>query len=196
MGIDPVLRWLQETSIATTIRDSLLLFPLLESVHVFGLALVVGTVIVIDLRLLGVASTSRPFQRVASEIMKWTWAAFAVTAIAGALMFTTKAQVYFHNVYFRAKILLLVLAALNALLFQRTAWRTVDRWGAASAPPLGKAVATVSLAIWVAVIFAGRMIGFTTTRVAAPEPAPDVNFEELLGLPATTEPTPNAPPQK
>ena len=71
--MDPFLAWLQQTIVATTIRDSLLLFPLLELIHVFGLALVVGAVVVIDLHLLGVASISRSFERMASEIMKWTW---------------------------------------------------------------------------------------------------------------------------
>jgi len=195
--MDAFLGWLEETVVATTIRDSLLLFPLLESIHVFGLALVVGTAVVIDLRLLGVASTSRSFERMASEIMKWTWAAFALTAVAGLLMFSTKAQIYFHNVYFRAKILLLALAALNALVFQRTVWRTVARWDTArSAPALGKVVATVSLAIWVGVVFAGRMIGFTTTRVTTPEPSEEINFEELLGLPGNTDSQPAVPEKK
>ena len=95
MEIQSVLRWLQETSVANGIRNSLLLFPLLEAVHVFGLALVVGTITVIDLRLLGLASTRRPFHVMAADILQWTWVAFGITVFAGALMFTTNAQVYF-----------------------------------------------------------------------------------------------------
>jgi hypothetical protein len=190
--VDPssVLGWLQETSLATRIRDSFFVFPLLESAHVIGLALVFGTIAVIDLRLLGLASTARSFSRIASDVMNWTWAAFAVTAVTGLLMFITNAQVYFHNAYFRAKILLLVLAALNVIVFQLTAARTVQRWdSASSAPPVGRAVAVLSLVIWVAVIFAGRMIGFTTTRTSEPAPV-DLNFEELLGIPAAPGQTP------
>jgi hypothetical protein len=194
MDPTPALLWLEHTSIATTIRDSLLLFPLLESAHVLGLALVVGTITVIDLRLLGLASTNRPFQRLASDIMKWTWGAFALTAAAGLLMFTTNAHVYFNNFYFRLKMGLLVAAALNVLVFQFTVYRRVDRWNEApAAPRAGKIVAVVSLAIWVAAVFAGRMIGFTTTRTSITEPAPaDVNFEELLGLPADSNSQPPA----
>ena len=187
MDFAPALDWLQHTSLATTIRDSLLLFPLLESVHVIGLALVFGTIAVIDLRLLGVASAQRPFSRMASDIMTWTWVTFAVTALTGALMFITNATVYFNNTYFRAKILLLVLAALNVLVFELTARRTVHQWDRSpSAPPIGKAVATVSLVVWVAVIFAGRMIGFTATRTSTVDTAApaEINFEDLLGLPA------------
>ena len=162
-----MLDWLQETSLAVQIRDSLFAFPLLESAHVIGLALVFGTIAIVDLRLLGLASTHRSFQRLASDTLKWTWGAFVLTAVTGVLMFITNAAVYFHNGYFRAKVVLLVLAAINALVFELTARRNVQRWDQApSAPPLGRAVAAVSLVIWLAVIVTGRMIGFTTTRAS------------------------------
>jgi len=187
--VDPsaLLTWIQETRVAVGIRDSLFVFPLLESVHVIGLALVFGTIAIIDLRLLGLASAGRSFERMASDIMKWTWVAFAVTAATGVLMFITNAAVYFHNNYFRAKIVLLVLAALNVAVFELTARRTVEQWDRApSAPRVGRVVATVSLVIWVAVIFAGRMIGFTATRTSLDQPAPvEIDFEDLLGMPPT-----------
>jgi hypothetical protein len=190
------LDWLQHTALAVQIRDSLFLFPLLESAHVIGLSLVVGTIAIVDLRLLGVASAHRPFQRLAADTLKWTWVAFALTALTGALMFITNAAVYFHNSYFRAKVVLLVLAGLNVLVFELTAGRTVAQWDRApSPPPLARAVATLSLVIWVAVIVTGRMIGFTATRASLTEPTPvDTNFEDLLGLPAAGDAAP--PPAK
>ena len=180
-----LLDWLERSSLAVQIRDSLFAFPLIESAHVVGLTLVFGTIVIVDLRLLGVASTHRSFQRLATDVFRWTWGAFALTALTGMLMFITNAVVYFHNVYFRAKVVLLVLAGINMLVFELTARRTVQRWDRSpSAPTAGKIVATLSLVIWVAVIFAGRMIGFTATRGSFAEPAPvDVNLEELLGLP-------------
>ena len=197
VDLPSVLGWLQETSLATRIRDSLLVFPLLESAHVIGLAVLFGTIAVIDFRLLGLASTARSFSRMASDVMKWAWAAFAVTAVTGSLMFITNAQVYFHNAYFRAKIVLLVLAAINVLVFELTAARTIQRWDRdPSAPPVGRAVAALSLVIWIAVIFAGRMIGFTATRTSEPAPV-DLNFEELLGIPADGGQVPgNSSPNK
>jgi uncharacterized membrane protein len=183
VDVQSLLTSLQASAVAARIRDSLLIFPLLEAAHVIGLALVVGTIAAIDLRLLGLASTNRSFQRMSSDILKWTWAAFALTALTGALMFTTNATVYFHNVYFRSKMLLLVLAGVNMAVFELTAGRTIHRWDRdPSAPAIGKVVATLSLAIWIAVICAGRIIGFTTTRAAEPAPA-DINLEDLLGLP-------------
>ena len=199
MDVSSFLGWLQATALATRIRDSLFVFPLIESIHVIGLTLVFGTIAVIDLRLLGVASTVRSFQRMASDIMKWTWATFALTAFTGALMFITNAAVYYDNFFFRTKIALLVLAGVNMLAFELTARRTVHRWDQGSAsPPAGKIVATLSLVLWVSIIFAGRLIGFTTTRAAVAQPAPaDINFEDLLGLPAQGAEAPaTSPPNK
>ena len=185
MDIIALLEWLQRTSVAVHIRDSLFTFPVLESIHVVGLALVFGTIAILDLRLLGVASTDRPVSRLMADLLKWTWAAFAVTAMTGGLMFSTNALVYFHNTWFRAKIILLLLAAVNMLAFELTARRSIRQWDASpTTPRAAKVVATMSLVIWVGVIVAGRVIGFTATRAQAPEDkAPDVNFEELLGLP-------------
>jgi len=196
VDIGAMLDAVQHTALAVQIRDSLFLFPLLESAHVIGLSLVVGTIAIVDLRLLGVASTHRPFQRLAADTLKWTWVAFALTALTGALMFITNAAVYFHNGYFRAKVALLLLAGLNVLVFELTAGRTAAQWDRApSPPPLARAVATLSLVIWVAVIVAGRMIGFTATRASLTEPTPvDTNFEDLLGLPAAGDAAP--PPAK
>jgi hypothetical protein len=194
VNVAPVLHWLQHTSLAIQIRDSLFVFPLLEASHVIGLSLVFGTIAIVDLRLLGVASTHRSFSRLSADVMKWTWVAFLLTFATGALMFITNATVYFHNTYFRAKMLLLVLAAINVLVFELTARKTLARWDQApSSPPLGRAVATISLVIWVAVIVAGRMIGFTTTRASVDEPVPvEVNFDDLLGLPANNATPPPA----
>jgi len=180
-----MLEGLQRTSVAVSIRDGLYTFPVLESIHVVGLALVFGTIAILDLRLLGVASLERAVSRLMADLLKWTWAAFAVTAVTGGLMFSTNAVVYFHNTFFRAKMILLVLAAVNMLVFELTARKTLGRWDAGSrTPTVAKVVATVSILIWVGVIVAGRAIGFTATRTTVPtEAQPDVNFEDLLGLP-------------
>jgi hypothetical protein len=192
LDVAAFLKSLEASGLATTIRDSLLLFPLLESIHVLGLALVFGTIAVIDLRLLGVASSHRPFQRVASDILKWTWAAFALTTVTGALMFTTNATVYYHNFYFRTKMVLLALSGVNMLVFELTAGRTVHRWdNAPSAPRMGKAAAALSLIMWISIIFMGRLIGFTTTRAAVVKPSPaSVNFDDFLGGTPDTPPSP------
>jgi hypothetical protein len=196
MEIVEFLKSLEASGLATRIRDSLWLFPLIESTHVIGLTMVFGTIAIIDLRLLGIASTQRSFKRMASDILKWTWAAFALTALTGSLMFITNARVYYHNFFFRTKMLLLVLSGINMLFFELTAGRTIHRWDEArSAPPAGKAVAALSIALWISIIFMGRLIGFTTTRAAVVAPPTGVNFDDFLeGTPGKSGGTPTAPP--
>src|SRR5712671_3178023 len=142
MDIAAILKWLEASGLATTIRESLFLFPLIESTHVIGLALVFGTIAIIDLRLLGVASTQRSFQKMASDILKWTWAAFALTVLTGSLMFITNAPVYYHNTFFRVKMLLLLLSGINMMVFELTAGRSIHAWDKnPSAPRAGKTAA-------------------------------------------------------
>ena len=180
MSIPEFLSSLEASSVATKIRESLYLFPLIESSHVIGLTLVFGTIAIIDLRLLGIASVRRPFTRVAADILKWTWAAFALTVATGALMFITNASVYYQNFFFRSKMILLVLAGINMLMFELTAGRSIRHWDKDHAAPLaGKTVAAASLALWIAIIFLGRWVGFTSTR-AQVAPDLDINLEDIL----------------
>ena len=199
MDITAFLKSLETSGLATRIRDALWLFPLIESTHVICLSLVFGTILIIDLRLLGIASNHRSFKQMASDILKWTWAAFALTALTGTLMFITNARVYYHNFFFRMKMLMLVLSGINMLIFELTAGRTIHRWDKdPSAPRAGKAVAALSLAMWIGIIIMGRLIGFTTTRAAVLAPTPTgVNFDDFLqGTPDKNGGTATAPPDR
>jgi hypothetical protein len=176
------LKSLEETGLASGIRDSLYVFPILESIHVMALSVVFGTITVVDLRLLGFASSGRPFARMSSELLRITWGAFAVAALTGTLMFMTNARVYYNNTPFRVKMVLLALAGLNMALFHLTAGRSIARWEKApAAPGIGRLTASLSLALWIAIVFAGRVIGFTTTGAQAKEAAPAAtNFDDFL----------------
>jgi hypothetical protein len=182
MSIAGVLSTLESSGVAERIRESLYLFPLIESVHVIGLTMVFGTIAIVDLRLLGMASTRRSFKRVAADVLKWTWAAFALTVATGFLMFITNAAVYYHNSFFRTKMMLLVLAGINMFIFELTAARSVHRWdNDAKAPLAGRTAAALSLALWITIIFLGRWTGFTTTGRPSSKPEPDdINIENLL----------------
>src|SRR5437762_12583333 len=180
MSVAEFLASLQASGLANRIRESLYLFPLIESSHVIGLTMVFGTIAIVDLRLLGIASTRRPFTRIANDILKWTWTAFALTVTTGLLMFITNAGVYYNNFYFRTKMVLLLLAGINVLMFEVTAGRSVHRWDQDEAAPLaGQTIAAVSLVLWIAIIFMGRWIGFTTTR-AQFQAEPDIDIENLM----------------
>jgi hypothetical protein len=181
------LKSLEDSGLATSLRSSLYYFPFLEAIHVMALAVVFGTIVVVDLRALGIASRERPFTRLSNELLRLTWGAFAVSAATGALMFITNARVYAHNTSFRVKMVLLALAGLNMAAFHLTAGRSVSRWDRSTAAPrAGRITAAASICLWIAIIVAGRVIGFTTTGAQAKEaPTPTMNFDDFLSGPGS-----------
>jgi hypothetical protein len=167
MHIAGVLDALQNTAIATAVRGdtpgSEWLFPVVETVHVLALAVVFGTVAMVDLRLVGIASRRVSVQQLSREVLPWTWTAFVLAAIFGSLMFMSKAETYFHNFEFRMKFLALFLAGLNMLVFHFGPFRRVASWDLRQPPPVAARVAGgLSLLLWLLVIFYGRWVGFTT----------------------------------
>ena len=113
MDITPWLKALEDSGLATAIRNSSYWFPCLEALHVMSLSLVLGTITVVDLRMLGLTSKGRSAERVSMEVLKWTWGGFALAVLTGVVMFTTNARVYANNTAFQIKLVLLVLAGLN-----------------------------------------------------------------------------------
>src|SRR5271154_1771509 len=107
--VEQALTWLQGLNFPTQIRESVWLFPTIETVHVFALVLVVGSIMTVDLRLLGLANKERSFSSLSSAVLPWTWACFGVAAVAGFLMFSSKAVIYFGNIPFRLKMICLLL---------------------------------------------------------------------------------------
>ncbi len=155
------LHWLESTAPATAISESTWLFPGIESIHVIAIALVVGSISMVDLRLLGVSLRDRPVGELTAEILPWTWASFAVAVCTGALLFSSSATKYWGTVPFRAKMLLLVLAGINMLVFHATTLRSVEVWGRQVRPPrAAKISGGISLGLWIGVVTFGRWIGF------------------------------------
>jgi hypothetical protein len=163
MELDALLRSLEATSIATAIRENESLFPWIESVHVLAITLVVGTIAIVDLRLIGIASRDRPVVRLTGDVLRCTWAAFAVAAITGVLLFSSNAFNYAHNDHFQRKLVFLVLAGINMAIFHLVVGRDIDRWGVSlqTTPLRAKIAGVISLLIWIAVVAFGRWVGFT-----------------------------------
>lgn len=162
MEIDRALGWLQATPVAKAISENEILFPWIESIHVLAIVLVVGTISIVDLRLLGVASLDRTASRLMHDVLPYTWSAFVIAAITGSLMFSSDAVNYAHNFFFRGKLVLLALAGLNMTAFHIAGIGDVARWGATQETPLSaKAAAAISLLVWITVVAFGRGIGFT-----------------------------------
>lgn len=154
--------WLKDQSFPTAIRESDWMFPTFETVHVFALVLVVGSILTVDLRLLNIANRDRPFSQLAREMLPWTWTCFVIAAIAGLLMFISKADVYVANWPFRVKMLALVLAGINMFIFHRFGMVEVSSWDEAKPPLRARWAGALSLLLWTFIVAAGRWIGFTT----------------------------------
>ena len=161
MSILSICEWLEASSPAVAISESLWLFPTIETVHVLALTLVIGSIAMLDLRLLGVSTRHRGVMGLADETLAWTWGAFIVAAISGSLMFISAATRYYDNVPFRFKIALLALAGANMAIFHFTAYRAVHAWNMTLPTPVAARVAaSLSLLFWIGVVVAGRWVGF------------------------------------
>ena len=163
MEIDRALDWLQTTQVASAIGENEILFPWIESVHVLAIVLVVGTIWIVDLRLLGFASLDLTARRVMRDVIPYTWGAFGVAALTGSLMFSSDAVHYAHNRMFQVKLVLLALAGLNMAVFHLIGVRDIARWDKVDgrAPIAARAAAAISLLLWIGVVAMGRGIGFT-----------------------------------
>lgn len=154
---------LQEMRFAVAIRESRWLFPTIETAHVLAIGMVVGSITMLDLRLLNLASRDRAVHEVHEELLPWTWVSFACAAITGSLMFSSDAVKYYGNLQFRTKILLLALLGLNAAAFELGVYRGVAKWDRGRIPVAAKLAGGVSLVFWICVVTLGRWIGFTTS---------------------------------
>jgi hypothetical protein len=154
-------KWLEQTSVGASVRESLWLFPAIETLHLLGMAALVGTIAVFDLRLLGWMMRRERVSELAGRLLPWSWAGFAVQVLTGALLFMSEAVKIYTNPAFRVKMLLIFLAGLHALIFHRTIYRDVATWDASEVLPAGAKVAGfVSIVLWVGIVAAGRFIGF------------------------------------
>jgi hypothetical protein len=162
MELDVFFKWLFESAIGAAIRENESLFPWIESFHVLAVTIVVGSIAVVDLRLLGFASLDRTVTKLTGQVLPCTWIAFAVAAVTGVTLFTSNAVNYAHNFYFQWKMVLLILAGCNMVVFHFLGSRGIERWGSIARPPLpAKAAGAISLILWVGVIGFGRWIGFS-----------------------------------
>jgi len=143
------------------------LFPTLESVHVIAITTVIGTIALMDLRLLGMVSTTTKVTEVSHDTLRWTWGAFGLALVTGGLLFISKATVYMVNPYFVWKMVLILLAGVNMGVFHVFTWPSVAGWDASTTPRPAKLAGALSLAFWLAVVFLGRMIGFTLDQFIA-----------------------------
>jgi hypothetical protein len=160
--LQDLISYFENSGLADNIRENDVLFPLIESVHVVAICLVVGSILVVDLRLLGLASVHRSVSRVTSGILPLTWSAFAIAVTSGFLLFISNATKYLGNGYFVAKIFLICAAGLNMAIFHGISAKDLPQWEKEKRLPLPARLAGgLSILLWVSVVTCGRWIGFT-----------------------------------
>lgn len=161
MSLASFLQWLYNTPFSIAMRESLWAEPIVETIHVLTLTLFLGFAVLLDLRLLGVALKRRRMSDVLRQLNPWLFGGFAVMIASGVLLFSGDPIAFYSTTVFKVKMILLVLAGLNVLIFNATIGRKVTEWDWNPRTPAGaKLAAIVSLALWVLIIAAGRWIAY------------------------------------
>jgi hypothetical protein len=154
-------QWLEGSAFGTAIHQSLWLFPLIETAHLFGIILLVGATSALDLRLIGLALKEEPVSRIAGRLLPWAWVGLTIQVTTGFCLFASEATRCWENPAFRIKMAMLVLAGLNALVFHQTVYRRVASWDEARVTPVAaKFAGCCSILLWFGIVAAGRWIAF------------------------------------
>lgn len=153
------LDWLQTTAVARVVAETLWGYPLLETMHTLGMAMLVGSLGLINLRVLGF-KPELPLVGT-QTLLPLAWIGFTINAFSGVALFTSDAVYFFNSYTFRIKLLLIVLGGINAALLGRRVFREPAMGNGAVATTGAKWIAATSLVFWFGAIVAGRLIAYT-----------------------------------
>lgn len=159
--IEDFLEWLGGTPGSVALVESYYAWPLVETTHVLTIALFVGTAVMMDLRLMGVGFGGVPASEFTDRLLVWTRGAFGVMVVTGLLIFYSSPVRYYHNLFFRLKVLLLIGAGVNIWLFHGRIHKRIAEWNVDAVPPSAARIAgMVSITSWVLIVVCGRMIAY------------------------------------
>ena len=159
--ISVICLWLEQTSMGTAVRESLWLFPVIETIHIFGIILLVGGTSILDLRLMGLTFREEPVTKLAKRFLPWAWAGFIIQVVTGVLMFASEATKMYINAAFQIKMLMIVAAGVNAFVFHSLAYQSVGKWENDPVAPVSARVAgLISILFWFGIVAAGRRIAY------------------------------------
>ena len=160
-GADSWLDWVGESQLGAAMRGDLWLYPMVEVVHIIGFAVLVGSVVMFDMRVLGL-SKNIAVTDLARHLLTWSLAALLLIVPAGLMMFSAHPHDFASNSIFILKLCLIATAGLNAALFHVGVYRSVDHWNTAvAAPGIAKCQALLSIALWLTVVLCGRLLAYT-----------------------------------
>ena len=160
MSLRSLFEWVHAFPSSIAMRESLYAFPVLLTLHLISLVMFAGLVVMMDLRLLGVAYRGTPFSEVQARLFPWQVVGMVVTSVAGLLLFYAQPMRYFGRVLYWIKIALMMLAIVNALLFHLTTYRSVAKWDTSGPPRGAKVAGGLSLALWAGVVAFGRLTAY------------------------------------
>jgi hypothetical protein len=154
-------KWLEHTAMGKDIRDSLWLFPVIETLHIFGIVALVGSTSILDLRLMGLTFRDEAVTKLAERFLPWTWFGFAVQLITGLLLFASEASKMYVNWAFRLKMALIFAAGINAVVFHLLAYKSAGKWENDPVAPISARIAgAISILLWFGIVAAGRWIAY------------------------------------
>jgi hypothetical protein len=161
MIFDSALVWLHDTAFGTVIRESVWAEPIIETIHVLTLGVFLGFVILLDLRLLDLVLRRTPVSTIFRQLNPWLFGSFAVMIVTGITLFTGDPVLFYGTIFFKLKMLMLLAAALNVVVFNFTVGRTMMQWDLLPVTPRGaKITGILSLVLWIAVVACGRGIAY------------------------------------
>ncbi len=160
MSILQICEWIANTSTSVHIRESIWTYPIIESVHVLGLTLFLGLLLLWDTRLLGFVLRRVPVSALWRQLFPWIAFGAILVTISGSLLFWSDPVKFYGNVFFRIKVLALLLAAVNAAAYHLGIERRLVEWDTAATPRAAKIAGATSIAVWAIVVVVGRLIAY------------------------------------
>jgi hypothetical protein len=190
MSLLAFFEWLAETPWSVDLHESRYAYPIIESVHVWTMAVFFGLAVMFDLRLMGWTFRKVPIPEFNRRVLPWTVAAFVIMVISGTLLFFAIPLRSYQNIFFRLKMVLLVLAGLNAWFFHARVYPRVIAGpddGVTKGAKGARIAGAVSLALWIGVVFSGRMIAYNWFDCDR-QPQPDIINFLTSCIPTAAEP--------
>lgn len=160
--MNELLETIGASAVGTFMATNPVAFPVVETIHVMAITAVLGLILIVDLRLVGLASRPYKVSRLTRTLLPSTWVAFCIAVISGSLLFSSNPVTYAGNLAFQMKLALIAGAGLNMLVFHFVTMRGIARWDDAAAPPAAaRGAGLLSIMVWVGVVGFGRWVGFT-----------------------------------
>jgi len=161
MSLLDICQSLQDMGPATALRESQFMFPVIEGSHLLGLALMMAPVLMFDLRLLGLLWKKEPASEIRNQFLPITISGGVLMVVTGTLLFWSEAVKCYNSTYFRVKVIMLILATINVIIFHSTIDRRINEWENDWPPPSrAKLAGAMSILLWTGVIFAGRYTAY------------------------------------